>query len=95
MTKRIKAVDDGRYSELYTIAVAEACQGFGIGIELMRQFELELANRGAEIITLTTDSANNDKALHFYKKLGYSIFYEFVTRQGRSMYRLRKSFEVN
>lgn len=95
LSKRTNPNDDGLYAELFTLGVAENYQGLGVGKELMRKFESELAHLGAEVITLTTDVERNDNAIHFYKKLGYSIFYEFITLQNRAMYRLQKKLEIN
>ena len=46
-------------------------------------------NHGLKL-SLTTDYQDNDKAIGFYKSLGYEPWYDFVTYPNRRMYRLIK-----
>lgn len=82
--------DNGDYAELLSIGVSDKKQGQGIGKELLIQLEKEMQLKGCSKISLTTDYYNNDKAIGFYKGLGYEIYYDFVTFPNRKMYRMIK-----
>jgi ribosomal protein S18 acetylase RimI-like enzyme len=82
--------DKGDYAELLSIGVSQKKQGKGIGKELLIQLEKELKQKGCTEISLTTDFDNNDNAIGFYKRLGYSVFYEFIAYPNRKMYRMIK-----
>lgn len=84
--------DNGEYAELYSIAVGPECQGEGVGRFLLTVTEEDVREHNSEI-SLTTDYYNNDKAISFYKALGYHEFYDFVTYPNRRMYRLIKQLK--
>jgi len=86
--------DDGNYAELLSIAVSDANQGQGIGKKLMVQLENEMRLKACSLLSLTTDYDNNEKALQFYKGLGYSIYYDFVAYPHRKMYRMIKKINI-
>ena len=83
-------LDDEKYSELLSIAVPSKYKGLGYGKMLLIAFESELESLNVEKIALTTDYYNNEGVLAFYKKMGYKIFYDFVTYPNRRMYKLIK-----
>lgn len=85
--------DNGNYTELLSIAVSPDYKGLGVGKELIKAFELEAIKKGCKKIALTTDYSNNDQVVSFYKKVGYTVFYEFTTYPNRKMYKLIK--EIN
>ena len=91
MEKNKITIDDGHYAELLSIAVSPKAKGFGIGKELIAQFELEAKVKGCLKVALTTDFYNNDDVIAFYKKSGYEVFYEFTTYPKRRMYKLIKN----
>jgi len=80
--------DDKQYAELLSIATLPQYQGAGIGKKLL--CELEHYVDKETIISLTTDSENNNKAINFYKRCGYEIWYDFITYPDRKMYRMVK-----
>lgn len=82
--------DDGEYAELLSIGVSEDYQGKGIGKKLLLNLENELKEKGIKKLSLTTDYYNNDKAIQFYKGLGYNVFYDFIAYPDRRMYRMIK-----
>jgi len=82
--------DSGDYAELLSIGVSDKKQGQGIGKQLLIQLEKEMQLKGCSKLSLTTDYYNNDKAIGFYKGLGYEIYYDFVTFPNRKMYRMIK-----
>ena len=82
--------DTGEYAELLSIGVSDRKQGQGIGKKLLIQLEKEMQLTGCSKLSLTTDYYNNDKAIGFYKGLGYEIYYNFVTYPNRKMYRMIK-----
>lgn len=82
--------DNGNYCELLSIGVQKQFEGNGYGKSLLERFEQVAYYKGVQKITLTTDLINNDRALQFYKKMGYEIFYKFKTYPRREMIKLQK-----
>jgi ribosomal protein S18 acetylase RimI-like enzyme len=82
--------DDSNYAELLSIATAKDVQGKGIGQLLLTTLEKELQKRNCKKITLTTDFFDNEKTIGFYKKIGYTVMYEFTAYPNRKMYRMYK-----
>lgn len=82
--------DDAMYAELLSIGVLPEYNGKGLGGELLLHFENEVRSRGALKVALTTDFYNNEKAIGFYRKLGYTIFYEFIAYPKRKMIKMIK-----
>ena len=82
--------DEGEYAELLSIGVSVNKQGQGIGKKLLVQFENEMRLKGCSSLSLTTDYHENEKAIHFYKSLGYSVYYDFIAYPDRKMYRMIK-----
>jgi len=85
--------DDGQYAELLSIGISVNKQGLGLGKELLKQLEIDLITKGIHNLSLTTDYYKNDKAIRFYKGLGYDIFYEFIAYPNRKMFRLIKKIQ--
>lgn len=88
--KNSNSADDGEYAELLSLGVLGYLKGKGIGRELVQVFENNLIYRKCSKVTLTTDVQSNNAVLEFYKKNGYSIFYEFMTYPNRRMYKMIK-----
>ena len=84
--------DDGKYAELYSIAVSPDCQGEGIGRFLLTVTEAGVKDHNSEM-SLTTDYYNNEKTIAFYKGLGYKNLYEFITYPNRKMWRMIKQLK--
>lgn len=82
--------DDGEYAELLSIGVSGNKQGQGIGRKLLIQLENEVKLKGCSYLSLTTDYNNNEKVIQFYKGLGYTLYYDFMTYPNRKMYRMIK-----
>jgi ribosomal protein S18 acetylase RimI-like enzyme len=85
--------DEGNYAELLSIGVSGNKQGQGIGKKLLIQLESELRLKGCTSLSLTTDYNDNEKAIQFYKDLGYAVYYDFVTYPNRRMYRMIKKLD--
>jgi ribosomal protein S18 acetylase RimI-like enzyme len=83
-------LDDGEYAELFSIGVDPEEQGSGIGKMLLEETERIVADKGCQRITLTTDFFDNENVIGFYKKMGYSVFYDFITYPDRKMYKMIK-----
>ncbi len=83
--------DDGNYAELLSIGVDPSAQRCGAGTALLKALEEEVRKNHGLKLSLTTDFKDNDKAIGFYKSLGYEPWYEFVTYPNRRMYRLIKN----
>lgn len=81
--------DNGKYAELYSIAVSPSCQGGGYGRRLLTVTEDDVKQHNNKV-SLTTDYYNNDKTIAFYRKLGYEEYYDFITYPERRMWRLIK-----
>lgn len=95
MNKEIKEdaiVDDGLYAELYSIAVSPSCQGEGVGRFLLTVTEADVREHNP-YLSLTTDYFDNDKAIAFYRALGYKEFYDFTTYPKRRMWRMIKELK--
>lgn len=82
--------DKGKYSELLSIGVLPDKNGIGIGQNLIVKFENQVKEKGVNKITLTTDADSNDSVLRFYKKSGYTVYYDFETFPNRKMLKLIK-----
>lgn len=82
--------DKGEYAELLSIGVDPNKQGGGAGKKMLVALEEEVKQRGAVKLSLTTDYENNEKAIGFYRSLGYNEWYDFVTFPNRIMYRMIK-----
>ena len=82
--------DEGNYAELLSIGVSDKKQGQGIGKKLLIELEKEMKLKGCSDLSLTTDYNDNEKAIGFYKGLGYVIFYDFIAYPNRKMYRMIK-----
>ena len=82
--------DKGNYAELLSIGVSPDQNGLGIGQNLLVKFENQVREKGINTITLTTDADSNDDVLRFYKKSGYTVFYDFETFPNRQMLKLIK-----
>ena len=94
LTKKNPGVkDEGDYAELLSIGVDDDSQGKGIGKALLIQLENELQKKGIKKLSLTTDFDNNEKAISFYKKLGYEILYDFIAYPNRKMFRMIKELK--
>jgi ribosomal protein S18 acetylase RimI-like enzyme len=70
---------------LMSIAVDPTCQGKGIGKLLVKAFLSEAQLRGSHYVNLTTDVVNNESANIFYQSLGFELFRNFTTMEGRIM----------
>ncbi len=88
--KNANPVDDRNYSELLSIAVLPEQKGSGMAKKLLKYFEKEALNRGANRVALTTDINDNDRVVAFYKKCEYRIYYDFCTYPNRRMYKMIK-----
>jgi ribosomal protein S18 acetylase RimI-like enzyme len=85
--------DEGDYAELLSIGVSAKKQGLGIGKKLLIQLESEMKLKGCSNLSLTTDYINNEKAIEFYKGLGYIVYYDFIAYPSRKMYRMIKKID--
>ena len=90
LEKKNNKNDRGNYAELLSIGVSPDHEGLGIGKKLLSEFENQIAAKGINIMTLTTDADFNDSVLKFYKKSGYSVYYDFETFPNRKMLKLIK-----
>ncbi|HEY5371860.1 MAG TPA: GNAT family N-acetyltransferase [Hanamia sp.] len=91
LSKKSTTINDtGEYAELLSIGISAKKQGLGIGKKLLIQLEKEIELKGCTKLSLTTDYSNNDKALGFYKGMGYEIYYDFIAFPNRKMYRMIK-----
>ena len=82
--------DDGKYAELLSIAVDPKVQRSGAGKAMLLELEKVIKEKGGVELSLTTDYVDNDKAVSFYKSLGYEPWYDFVTYPNRRMWRMMK-----
>lgn len=83
--------DDGTYAELLSIAVNPNVQRSGAGKAMLLTLDEEVKKSGGKRLSLTTDYVDNERAIGFYKSLGFVPWYDFVTYPNRRMYRLIKN----
>jgi ribosomal protein S18 acetylase RimI-like enzyme len=74
---------------LFSLAVAPASQGVGVGRALVRAFLDDAAARCCREIRLTTDAAANDAVNAFYHSCGFERRTTFRTPEGREMHEYR------
>tara|TARA_R110001592_G_scaffold228395_4_gene484947 strand:+ start:5081 stop:5680 length:600 start_codon:yes stop_codon:yes gene_type:complete len=92
LNKKKDSINDNcMYAELLSIAVPPKHKGLGYGKLLIKEFEKELVSSNIKQIALTTDFLSNQSVLAFYNKMGYKIYYDFVTYPNRKMYKLIKN----
>lgn len=82
-TKQQNSSED--IATLMSIAIDPEFQGNNIGAILVDEFLKEASKRDCKKVNLNTDAKNNDKANHFYQKLGFSLHQTFTTPEGRMM----------
>jgi ribosomal protein S18 acetylase RimI-like enzyme len=75
----------GNHALLMSIGVAPNAQGGGAGRLLIDAFLKEAGARGSETVVLTTDRRGNDAVNEFYRRAGFQLTREYVTREGREM----------
>ncbi len=85
--------DTGDYAELLSIGVDPDVQRSGAGKQLLQALEKEVESRNGKKLSLTTDYYDNDKAIGFYRALGYHEWYDFITYPQRRMYRMIKTLQ--
>lgn len=78
---------------LMSIAINPQFQGNNIGAILVNEFLKCASERECKIVNLNTDAKNNDKANHFYQKLGFSLHQTFTTPEGRMMNEYRVNIQ--
>ena len=94
-TKKSESVNEPEdYAELYSIGVSKIAQGRGVGKVLLTATEEFLIKNGVYKVSLTTDFYNNESAIAFYSKMGYSILYDFVAYPNRLIKNLNTSETV-
>lgn len=74
-----------RTAELSSLAVLPGAAGRGIGTRLVQRFIKAASERGADRVTLTTDSHDNESVNRFYLQLGFTCVRTFEARRGRML----------
>lgn len=87
--KPSEAKRNEKYVELASIGVSPDVKSNGIGSKLIDTLKKDIDFKKFKYITLETDVIDNDIANRFYKKNGFSVVREFVTKEGRPMYEYR------
>lgn len=80
---------DEKYVELSSIGVDPTIKSKGVGSLLIDELKKIVDFNKFAYITLETDSANNDGAIHFYEKNGFVRERMYETDEGRKMYEYR------
>lgn len=78
-----------KYVELSSIGVDPAIKSKGVGSLLIDELKKIVDFNKFAYITLETDAANNDGAIHFYEKNGFVRERMYETDEGRKMYEYR------
>jgi mycothiol synthase len=60
------------------LAVRPEMEGRGIGSALLRSALSDLSRRGMRIAELNVDSQNESGAVHLYRKVGMTVFREWL-----------------
>ncbi|WGS50623.1 GNAT family N-acetyltransferase [Paraburkholderia sp. D15] len=79
---------------LRSIGVSPDKRGGGLANELLREFETHARAKGALFVALTTDKADNERAIRFYTKNGYGVHAEFSQDGSRAMLLMKKDIRV-
>jgi len=72
---------------LSSIAVTPSQKKSGLGSVLLGEWVNKVRGRGSAGCYLTTDAENNDAVNRFYKKNGWNVESEYITPEGRKMFR--------
>lgn len=75
---------------LSSLCVDPEAQNGGIGRALDEAWCAQAAKRGARVAFLTTDADGNEAVNRFYRRSGWQLSDQYVTRQGRRMNRFRR-----
>lgn len=86
--------DKGEYAELLSIGVDPNVQRNGAGKAMLLALEEEVKKRKGQQLSLTTDYNDNEKAIGFYRSLGYKEWYDFISYPNRRMYRMIKQLVI-
>ena len=78
-----------KYIELASIGVDPSSKSKGIGSRLIDSLKAMVNFEEYAYITLETDAVNNDAAIHFYEKNGFTLERRFTTDEGREMLEYR------
>lgn len=83
---------DSPAARLYSIAIARAARGQGLGSKLLRRAEQEARSRGLTSMRLEV-AAGNSAAIALYRKLGYAVFGRKLGyyEDGQDAVRMRRS----
>lgn len=76
---------------LRSIGVRAQMKGSGAAGQLLATFEARARSKGAASIALTTDALENERAVGFYTKQGYSTRQQFAQHGNRRMLVMTKS----
>jgi ribosomal protein S18 acetylase RimI-like enzyme len=71
-----------RYADLYSLCVAEAARGQGIGTRLLDEVDLELERRGVHDLRISV-IAGNERAQRLYERRGLRVAELVLFRFGR------------
>lgn len=75
---------------LRSIGVQPKFKGAGVAGRLLQEFEFQASQKGADCVALTTDALDNERAIGFYRKHGYTVTQDFKQDGKRPMYLLIK-----
>lgn len=79
---------------LRSIGVLPEMKGGGVANRLLTAFEHIAREQGANVVALTTDEDNNERAIGFYLKHGYQVQQAFKQDDSRAMLLLTKSIVI-
>lgn len=75
---------------LRSIGVLPEARGSGVASLLLTEFERQALAKGATTVALTTDAVDNERAIGFYLKQGYTVIQEFRQDKSRQMFLMLK-----
>ena len=87
--KPSEAKREDAYVELSSIGVSPDFKSRGIGSDLINELKNRVDFSKYKYITLETDAVDNDVAMGFYLKNGFTVCRTYETREGRKMNELR------
>lgn len=79
------------YVELASIGVDPTVKNKGVGTLLVNDLKRRVDLKKYAYITLETDVADNEVAIHFYEKNGFVRVRIFETNEGKKMFEYRWS----
>ncbi|MBR0447563.1 MAG: GNAT family N-acetyltransferase [Clostridia bacterium] len=85
LSKPGETAKEEKFIHITSIGVSPEYKGRGVGSVLLDSLKSSVNFEKYQYISLETDAVNNESAIRFYEKNGFTLVREFTTREGREM----------